>query len=166
MIKRIMIFDMDGVLVDSTHRYQTITDINGVVRIDLEYWRANEHKAYEDKLLPLAKVYQDALDDAEVYVIVATARMLGDADDCFIRDFLGVPDHIIYRKAQDDRSGALLKVLGLNKLFALKGMAAALKRASIEVYEDNHAYLKAMVDNLHAKGADVRGHYVPSNQGH
>ena len=53
-MKRIAIYDMDGTIVCSMHRYRTIVD-NGCERIDLDYWRANEYRALEDSLLPLAE---------------------------------------------------------------------------------------------------------------
>ncbi len=57
-IKKVKIYDMDGTIVDSTHRYKTIKDINGNEKIDLEYWRNNEFRAFDDELLPLAEQYK------------------------------------------------------------------------------------------------------------
>ena len=39
-ITRVAIYDMDGTIVDSSHRYRTIIDENGE-RIDLDYLREN-----------------------------------------------------------------------------------------------------------------------------
>ena len=50
MIKRIVTYDLDGVLVDTSARYRNLP--NG--SIDLEYWRANCHRVNSDKLLPLS----------------------------------------------------------------------------------------------------------------
>ena len=61
-MKRIAIYDMDGTIVCSMHRYRTIVD-NGIERIDLDYWRANEYRALDDSLLPLAEQYKNDLDD-------------------------------------------------------------------------------------------------------
>ena len=88
-IKRIRIYDMDGTIVCSLHRYRTITDSNGE-RIDLDYWRENEHRALDDSLLPLAEQYRQDLADPETYTIIATARVLGKPDLEFIRDTLEI----------------------------------------------------------------------------
>ena len=48
-IKRVRIYDMDGTIVCSMHRYRTVIDDRGE-RIDLEYWRENEYRALDDSL--------------------------------------------------------------------------------------------------------------------
>lgn len=156
-IKRISIYDMDGTIVDSTHRYKTIND-NGIEKIDLQYWRDNEYRAYDDSLLPLADQYKADLNDPECYVIIATARIIRDADMRFIKDKLGMPNHIISRRGDsDNRSGGELKVKGLKRFFNLKNF----KNAVAVFYEDNTAYLKKVCDTF-----KITGVYIPSNQGH
>ena len=151
-IKRMAIYDMDGTIVCSLHRYRAI---NG--KIDLAYWRENEYRAMDDSLLPLADQYKADLADPECYVVIATARVLHNPDRQFIRDILGEPDYIISRAPDDTRSGGLLKVLGLQKFFNLKNF----KNASVVFYEDNATYLKTVCDKF-----NIRGVYVPSQQGH
>ena len=87
-IKRVSIYDMDGTIVCSLHRYRTVIGDNGE-RIDLDYWRENEYRAMDDSLLPLAEQYKSDLKDENCFVIIATARVLRDADNAFIRDILG-----------------------------------------------------------------------------
>ena len=154
-MKKIAIYDMDGTIVCSLHRYKT--DSTGT-KIDLQYWRDNEFRAMDDSLLPLAEQYKKDLADSDTYVIIATARVLRDADNNFINTVLGTPDYIISRKDNDSRSGGLLKVLGLKKLFSLKQFH---KVKDIIFYEDNTSYLKAVCDYF-----NIRGVYVPSKQGH
>lgn len=155
-IKKVSIYDMDGTIVCSLHRYRTIIDENGE-RIDLQYWRENEYRALEDGLLPLAEQYKQDLQDENCYVIIATARVLRDADNQFIRDILGEPDYIISRTDGDTISGGKLKINGLAKFFNLNNF----KDAEFTFYEDNVQYLKAVCDRF-----DIRGVYIPSKQGH
>jgi hydroxymethylpyrimidine pyrophosphatase-like HAD family hydrolase len=155
-IKRVQIYDMDGTIVDSTHRYRTISE-NGIEKIDLEYWRANEYRAMDDSLLPLADQYKADLADPECYVIIATARVLNEPDIKFINEILGKPDYIISRKPDSSISGGVLKVNGLRKFFNLKNF----KNAAFVFYEDNAAYLKKVCDTF-----KISGVYCPSNQGH
>ena len=155
-IRKVSIYDMDGTIVDSTHRYRTMA-VNGVEKIDLEYWRANEYRAMDDGLLPLASQYMDELRDPSVYVIIATARVMGAADWQFVREVLGEPDYFISRKAGDTQSGGSLKIKGLQKFFNLKQF----RNADATFYEDNTSYLKAVCDHF-----QIRGVYIPSKQGH
>lgn len=154
---RIRVYDMDGTIVCSMHRYK-IKD-NG--KIDLDYWRENEPLAYKDKLLPLAKQYKEDLTREDTIVIIATARVLNNPDDEFIRDILGTPNAIISRGPNDTRSGGELKIKGLQKLFNLKGFKGV---KDIIFYEDNATYLKTVCD--HFKHLGMLGVYVPSEQGH
>lgn len=151
-IKRVAVYDMDGTIVCSLHRYRTIGD-----KIDLAYWRENEFRAMDDSLLPLAEQYQADLLDPECYTIIATARVLHDADKKFIAEILGNPDYIISREDGDNRSGGFLKIRGLKKFFNLRNFT----NASWVFYEDNASYLKVVCDAF-----GIRGVYVPSKQGH
>ena len=155
-IKRVSIYDMDGTIVCSLHRYKTIIDDNGE-RINLDYWRENEYRAMGDSLLPLAQQYKADLNDENCYVIIATARVLHTADNTFITEILGDPDYIISRVDGDNTSGGKLKIAGLTKFFNL----LSFKDAEFTFYEDNTTYLKAVCDRF-----NIRGVYVPSKQGH
>lgn len=157
-IKKIRIFDMDGTIVCSLHRYRTIKHADGIERIDLQHWRENEHRAMDDSLLPMAEEYKRTLMCPDTFTIIATARVINTPDQEFIEKILGRPDHIISRAANDTRSGALLKVLGLRKLFALKQFQNV---DDIIFYEDNVSYLKTVCDEFGFTGV-----YVPSRQGH
>lgn len=155
-ITKVSIYDMDGTIVDSLHRYRTIVSDSGE-RIDLDYWRQNEHKAMGDSLLPLAEQYKNDLRDENCYVIIATARVLRAADLEFISTVLGEPDYTISRPDGSNISGGLLKINGLAKFFNL----LPFKNADVTFYEDNTSYLKAVCDRF-----NIRGVYIPSKQGH
>lgn len=154
MIKEIHVYDMDGTIVCSMHRFKTTPE----GKIDLAYWIENEHKAYNDSLLPLASQYQEQLNNSEIYVVIATARVLAQPDLDFINDKLGKPDYIISRNGRNDfRKGADLKITGLNKLLSLKQFANIKKRF---FYEDNKDYLYPV-----AKAHNMKPVFVPSLQG-
>lgn len=157
-IRKVSIFDMDGTIVDSNHRYRTIKTDQGE-KIDLQFWRDNQHLAMLDSLLPLAQQYKQDLENPECYVIIATARVMNDPDWTFVREVLGTPDHFISREEGDNTSGGLLKINGLAKFFNLKPFLNA--KGNITFYEDNATYLKTVCDRF-----GIRGVYVPSNQGH
>lgn len=157
VVQRVSIYDMDGTIVDSSHRYRTTINEQGREVIDLEYWRSNEYRAMQDGLLPLASQYMAELRDPSVFVIIATARVMHAPDWQFIREILGEPDFFISREDGDTQSGKTLKIKGLQKIFNLRqfqGIPAIF-------YEDNVEYLKAVCDRF-----QIRGVYVPSRQGH
>ena len=118
MKKQIYIFDIDGVLIDSSHRYRNLPD----GRIDLAYWVKNQtpEKIAQDKLLPLVKFYQACLADDSVYTVICTSRVFSDADYKFIAERLGNPDKLFNRPAGNTRHDAELKKAQLSKFFNLK----------------------------------------------
>ncbi len=118
MIKKIHIYDLDGVLVNSMHRYRNLP--NG--SIDLKYWFANQipEQIAKDTLLPMAARYKAAIADSTVYVIIATARLCKACDFKFIREQLGQPDKIICRVTRDPIPDCDMKRKELKKLFQLK----------------------------------------------
>ena len=151
---KVRIYDMDGTIVCSLHRYRVIDN-----KIDLKFWRDNEYKAYDDSLLPLHDQYVKDINNPDVYVVIATARVLHKEDYRFINDKLGKPNHIISRKDSDYRSGGLLKVLGLKKLLSLKQFRDC---NDVIFYEDNANYLNAVCEYF----SNIKGVFVPSKQGH
>jgi hydroxymethylpyrimidine pyrophosphatase-like HAD family hydrolase len=155
-ITRVAIYDMDGTIVDSSHRYRTITDENGT-RIDLDFWRENEYLAMKDGLLPMFAEYKKDLADESCYVIIATARVMNQPDWKFVKEILGEPDYFISRPKGSSISGKNLKINGLAKFFNLLNF----KDAEFVFYEDNISYLKAVCDRF-----NIRGVYIPSVQGH
>jgi hypothetical protein len=155
-ITRVSIYDMDGTIVDSSHRYRTIVDDTGE-KIDLEFWRENQYNAMNDSLLPMAEQYRADLFDENCYVIIATARVMNAPDWQFVKEILGEPDYFISRNEGDSQSGKTLKINGLAKFFNLTNF----KNADFVFYEDNVSYLKAVCDRF-----NIRGVYVPSVQGH
>jgi hypothetical protein len=155
-INRVAIYDMDGTIVDSSHRYRTIVDDSGE-RIDLNHWRENEYRAMDDGLLPMFEQYRQDLKDENCYVIIATARVMNAPDWQFVNEILGMPDYFISRRPNDSQSGKTLKINGLAKFFNL----VSFKNAEFVFYEDNISYLKAVCDRF-----QIRGVYIPSKQGH
>jgi hypothetical protein len=152
-VNRIAIYDMDGTIVCSLHRYRTTAEN----KIDLPYWVENQHKAMDDSLLPLSAQYKMDLADNGCYTIIATARVMSEPDYQFVREVLGQPDYLISRTAGDIISGGMLKIRGLCRILNLKqfqGLPAVF-------YEDNATYLKTVCDYF-----NIRGVYIPSKQGH
>lgn len=157
MVKEIHIYDMDGTLVDSSHRYRLLPGVN---KIDLAHWIENcvPEKIAQDSLLPLAVQYQEQLKNPEVYTVIATARVIEQADMEYIKNVLGMPNKIVSRAGRNDmRKGADMKIAGVRYLKNLKQF----KNAAKHFYEDNKDYLYPVANFLNAEA-----HYIPSNQGY
>lgn len=159
MIKEIHIYDIDGTLVDSSHRYRYIIGADGWRKINFPFWVANRHRAHADKLLPLAKQYREQRADSSVFTVLATARNMHSAEWQHIKSVLGMPDFFISRDGETDtRSGAALKIDGLRELFRRHPKLATVPGF---FYEDNTAYLNAVCDEF-----GFKGFYYASKQGY
>ena len=106
------IFDLDGTIVDSSHRAVTLPDGS----INLAHWRENStpEKIALDSLLPLADTWRSVQENHRI--IVCTARVMSDADrNFFYRNGLRW-DFLLSRKEGDTTPDAELKLQQLNSL--------------------------------------------------
>lgn len=154
MKKRIHIYDIDGVLVDSSHRYRNLP--NG--KIDLAYWFTNRTRENiaRDKLLPLARQYKKDCANPDIYTILCTSRELHHWDVEFIADYLGMPDKLIMRPVGNTLHDAELKRRALVPLFNLRQF----KNRVIRFWDDNILNLDAL------RPYGVECFHIKSNQGH
>jgi len=154
-IQTLHIFDFDGTLVDSSHRYRVKE--NG--KIDLEYWIENAHKVLSDIPLPMMS-FATSLPGGHSGVI-ATARLWCTLTKVFCkRHNINLP--VIARKGREDcRPGAALKIAGIKRLLNLKQYREV---KELHIYEDNADYLNALM--LGFPGYICRAHFIPSNQGY
>ncbi len=158
----VFVFDLDGVIISSLHRYKTIIK-NGKKVIDLAWWRAldtPEHIA-KDTLLPLAEMYKRLLSRPNTLIIAATARacVKGDANYKFLKDNGLFPDVFIHRQGVNDtRKGAALKIEGIKPHLN----TPLYKDARLFIYEDNPNYLRELTRELNPK----KSFLIPSKQGH
>ena len=153
-MKILNVFDLDGCLADSSHRYK-LAD-NG--KIDLQYWRQNSHKVMLDKPLPLIYTYKQGLRCPNTTTIIATARTWCNNSSLWVLTHLGAPDVLIHRRGENDkRGGAAMKINGIKRLLDTSQFA------TINVFEDNKQYLDEIAG---AFPGQARPHFVASNQGH
>lgn len=115
MIKYIDIYDIDGVLVDSSRRFRWMADGG----IDLDHWTEHRREAeFTDYLLPLAGQYAAQCADPEHIVIITTARQVSLDEYIWLSENLPVPYAVISRAAGDTRSSVQQKVSGLLPILA------------------------------------------------
>ena len=124
MIKNISIFDLDGTIIDSSHRQATLPDGT----LNLSAWKENAtpEKIFDDKVLPLATQVRRR-QKAGDYVMVCTARQMSDADFEFLQNVGICPDKIISRPDGNNTPDGELKAKQLNSFLSLKQFAKANK---------------------------------------
>lgn len=119
-MKRIVIFDLDETVVDSSHRTPNHPD--GTLNLPLYLESKTRENTLKDGLLPLAKFWK-SLDLKDTYIIVCTARSWADFDQEFL-DIHGLFAHkILHRKADGSENhspDAKLKRKWLQRMFNLK----------------------------------------------
>lgn len=150
MIKEIHVYDVDGTLVDSSHRYRNLP----CGRIDLEHWNANLHRTMQDKLLPLAKQYKQDIADPETYVIICTMRPPRPLDLQFIRERLGQPDKLITNRWFAKKDMQNFKRAELTKVFNLRQF----RNVPRYFWEDTESFIDSCRDLF------TRCYLVQSNQ--
>lgn len=160
-MKKLKIFDLDGTIIDSSHRYRSVDG-----RIDLDFWRENctAEMIAKDSLLPHITEYNSAIKCTDTIVIIATARAMikDDANFDYIKNVLGEPDHIVHRMGENDhRKGDLLKTSGIMKV-----VEKIDSFDSIHIFEDNFEQLQKMTEFFDQHIDQVIPVFVQSQQGH
>ena len=138
------IWDLDGTVIDSSHRYSTLE--NG--DIDLPKWIADNTRENieQDQLLPLARLMRSNYRQGDI-VIICTARVLGVWDHVFLADHGIKAQFILSRALGDNRGDAEMKRdLLLRHFHGLKIPVARWTRSAV-FYDDNQSVLD-MADRL------------------
>ena len=138
MIKKIHAYDVDGTLVDSSHRYQALENGN----VDLDHWRENHHRLFSDSLLPLADQYKADLENPEIYVVICTLRPTHAWDLLFIREILGQPDCLIMNDKDGSENMSGFKRAKFSQLFNLRQFA----KLPRFFWEDSRVYVETTRD--------------------
>jgi hypothetical protein len=151
----LLIFDLDGTAINSTHRQNTLPDGS----LDLKKWQENNtpEKIAQDTLLPLGETWKNLVSSKKIAII--TARVLGVADYKFLKDNNLRYDFIYSRKAGNVMPDAALKRLALYKLAKDMGKSMQWLRKFAVFYDDNISVL-CMVTRLGIANVDA----IPYNQ--
>lgn len=114
MNKHVIVFDLDGTVIDSSHRTPTHKDgtLNLTRYLEMQ---VREH-IFKDNLLPLASVMQK-LHNMGHYIIICTARIMSQDDIDFLH-YHKIPYHSMQSRLQkeDGIKDAILKHRKLTKL--------------------------------------------------
>ena len=137
MQKPIYIFDLDGTVVDSSHRFTGTAE----GKVNLAKWieDSTRENIFKDSLLPLAK-FMKALMKANQNVWICTARNMSKDDFDFLAENGIKAKTILCRKDGDHRADAEMKTAKLKRLFNLKQFQNAEKI----MFDDNESIQKEM----------------------
>jgi len=143
------IFDLDGTIINSDHRKLTRTDGS----IDLDHWRENctREKIFADTLLPLANHWRAVQDIRDNFIIVCTARVIGEADIDFLKSHDLRYEFIISRDEGDTRGDAMMKFCKLYELATRLSLSWRGFASRCEMFDDN----LEVIDLLSASGIMV-----------
>ena len=132
------IWDLDGTVIDSSHRYSTLPSGD----IDLPQWIADNTRENieQDKLLPLARLMRSNYRQGDI-VIICTARVLGVWDHVFLADHGIKAQFILSRALGDNRGDAEMKRQKLLALFADLKIPFARWTRNATFYDDNQGVL-------------------------
>ena len=116
MFNNILIFDLDGTTIDSSHRHATLPDGT----LNLAKWIENStpEKIFQDTVLPLGHLVNRI--GKKAYTIICTARNMSDADFEFLMDNGINVDKIISRPLGNNEPDGELKKKQLNSFLSLK----------------------------------------------
>jgi hypothetical protein len=145
-----VIFDLDGTVIDSSHRQNTKPDGS----LDLDHWIDHNKPAMiaRDSLLPLARIMR--ILSATCTVVVCTARAYQPADEEFLaanglkyHAYLSRGANIVNADGSitigDNRGDAQLKIDLLSDYFAGEGFSSV-AAANAMMFDDNLKVLDAM----------------------
>jgi len=116
MFNNILIFDLDGTTIDSSHRHVTLPDGTLNLAKWIEY--STPEKIFQDQVLPLGKLVSKL--GKKHYTIICTARVLSHADLEFLMDRGICVDKIISRPEGNNTPDGELKKKQLNSFLSLK----------------------------------------------
>ena len=137
-MNRYKIWDLDGTVIDSSHRYSTLA--NG--DIDLPRWIADNTRENieRDSLLPLARLMRSNYQQGDI-VIICTARVLGIWDKVFLAEHGIKAQFTLSRALGDNRGDAEMKRQKLLALFASLSIPFARWTRNATFYDDNQGVL-------------------------
>ena len=135
-----VIFDLDGTVIDSTHRQATLADGS----LDLDHWFEHNtpEKIMRDSLLPLADSMR-AIMAAGHKIVVCTARAIQPADKLFLAVNRLAYDALLHREIGNMESDASLKIRLLETYFIAEGFNNAAEAKAI-MFDDNLKVIDAM----------------------
>jgi len=148
----ILLFDLDGTMICSKHRQNTLPDGT----LNLEAWIENNthEKIMLDTLLPLSELWKYAQQKNHT-IIVCTARVCSNSDFTFLENNGLFFNYFLSRPAGNNMPDSTLKIALLKKWASENGMTWRNFCAVTRAYDDSESVLKAYkehnIESVNAK---------------
>ena len=141
------IFDLDGTVIDSSHRQNTLPDGS----LDLAHWIENNtpEKILSDSLLPLAEKMREVNRKIDTVAII-TARVIQDADLAFLKRNDLRFDYLYSRAEGNHTPDDILKKRAILKLARKLQRSMNWMRKNTVFFDDNLEVL-GMMDSMGIK---------------
>lgn len=132
MIKTIHIFDLDGTIIDSSHR-QLYDTVSGKLNLDNWIENSSPEKVALDSLMPLAGFWRGVMELTNDYIMVCTARNMAKADYEFLQSYGLIADKIYSRPFGNSLPDHELKLMQIRSYLNLRQFT----KAEVILYDDN-----------------------------
>ena len=163
-MKTIHFYDLDGCLLDSSHRYRILPSEKNSIqakKIDLNHWRANEHLAHLDQ--PIKKMVdqfkRDMLDPNILTAISTNRYYCNKTKDVLFKAGIE-PDFISCRDSDYQSSASIKEIFMYSLMQELRIYNAVFFDDNKRIIKDVKKYFKGLF------GYDMLTVHIPSNQGH
>lgn len=135
------IFDLDGTVIDSSHRRATLPDGS----LDLAGWIANStpEKIRNDSLLPLADVMRKLFPNSEE-LLICTARVMGEADLEYLAENGLHFDGLLSRPEGNRLPDHVLKEMLLRDHATRSGLTWEQFARTVYMFDDNAHVIEAL----------------------
>lgn len=153
------IFDLDGVLADSSHRTKTLVNSEGDHVLDLDHWRANstQEGILQDKPLALA---DDCRRLSRAFkTLILTSRVCSTPDYDWIFRHTGLTANLVMHRQtdRDMRDCPELKLARMQLWLLQENRVTRYQRSLVHFYDDSLANCLAI------QSLGVTAHHVPSS---
>ena len=151
--KKIVFFDLDHTVIDSSHRQLTKADGS----LDLDHWRKNctLSKIMRDTCLPMAYHWRRMQNHSHVEIVVCTARVMGADDIFFLKQKNLQYRDLLSRDLGDTRPDHELKLEKISRYLTQRDIPTA-HWSRFTIYDDNDNVRATLTARLSITAIDPR----------
>ena len=120
MFRKMHVYDVDGVLLNSAHRHKF--NISGELNVEHYFNNLTPEMLKKDSVLPLAKQYIKDCINPEIYCVICSVRSMNHDQLFSIAEKIGLPDKLMLVGEHEPplAPSQFLKRAALVRLFNLK----------------------------------------------
>ena len=163
-MKNIHFYDLDGCLLDSSHRYRILPGEKNSIqakKIDLNHWRANEHLAHLDTpIQKMVEQFKKDMLDVNILTAISTNRYYCTKTKDVLFNAGIEPDFVSSRVSDFQSSASIKEIFMYSLMQELRVYNAVFFDDNKRIIKDVKKYFRGLF------GYDMLTIHIPSNQGH